>query len=87
MCVRTYIATYNVCMQSYVHYIRCILICADDECNLPHVTDCTELLTSHVYGHKSIANVESKKLPELVRRFIKDAYLCIYIDTEGTMYQ
>lgn len=63
------------------------MICADDERNLPQVTDCTGLLNNHVYGQKSIANTESKKLPELVRRFVEDAYLCIYIDREGTMYQ
>ena len=63
------------------------MICADDERNLPQVIDCTELLNNHVYGQKSIANAESKKLPELVRRFVEDAYLCIYIDKEGTMYQ
>lgn len=63
------------------------MICIDDEYNLPVITDCTDIINGHVYGHRSIANVESKKLPELVRRFMEDAYLCIYIDTEGTMYQ
>ena len=63
------------------------MIGVDDERNLPEVTDCTEPLNSHVYGHKSIVNIESKKLPDLVRRFVEDAYLCIYVDAEGTMYQ
>ena len=64
-----------------------MLVFADDEYNLPKVADCTELLKNHVYGYDSIGSEESKKLPELVRRFVEDAYLCIYIDREGTMYQ
>ena len=66
----------------YVHtYI------ADNGYNLPKVTHCTNELQKFVYGMKDIGNIPSKDLPELVRRFVEDAYLCIYIDHDGVMYQ
>ena len=59
----------------------------DNGYNLPKVTHCTPLLQEFVYGEKDIGNISSKNLPELVRRFVEDAYLCIYIDYDGVMYQ
>ena len=63
------------------------LIYVDNGYNLPKVTHCTDYLQEFVYGKRDISNVPSKNLPELVRRFVQDAYLCIYIDHDGVMYQ
>ena len=52
------------------------------------MTRCTDQLQEYVYsGGKDIGNIPSKTLPEFVRRFVEDAYLCIYIDHDGVMYQ
>ena len=59
----------------------------DDGYNLPKVTHCTDELQEFVYGKKDIGNIPSKDLPQLVRRFVEDVYLCIYIDRDGVMYQ
>ena len=48
---------------------------------------CTQLLQKYVYGERDISGDLSKSLPELVRRFIEDASMCIYIDPDGVMYQ
>ena len=59
----------------------------DNGYNLPKVTHCTDQLQEYVYCKKDISKIPSKNLPELVRRFVEDAYLCIYIDYDGVMYQ
>lgn len=59
----------------------------DNGYNLPKVTHCTNQLQGYVYGKEDIGSVPSKNLPELARRFVEDAYLCIYIDHDGIMYQ
>ena len=59
----------------------------DSGYNLPKVTVCTQFLQEYVYGDKDISGVPSKNLPELVRRFVEDVYMCIYIDHDGVMYQ
>jgi len=48
------------------------------------VTHCTNQLQEFVYGNRDIGNIPSKNLPELVRRFVEDTYLCIYIDHDGS---
>ena len=58
----------------------------DNGYNLPKVTHCTNELQEYVYGRMDIGQFPSKELPELVRRFVEDAYLCIYIDRDGVMY-
>ena len=62
-------------------------IWTDNGYNLPKVTVCTTLLQEYVYGGKNISELQSKNPPELVRRFVEDAYMCIYIDPDGVMYQ
>ena len=47
------------------------------------MTHCTELLKKFVYGKKDIGKVPSKQLPDLARRFVQDAYLCIYVEHDG----
>ena len=59
----------------------------DNGYNLPRVTHCTDQLQEFVYGKNDIGRIPSKNLPELVRRFVEDAYLCIYVDHDGVMYQ
>ena len=59
----------------------------DNGYNLPRVTHCTYYFQEFVYGKKDIGRIPSKDLPELVRRFVEDAYLCIYVDHDGVMYQ
>jgi len=59
----------------------------DSGYNLPKVTICTQLLQEYVYGEKNFSGESLKALPELARRFITDAYMCIYIDPDGVMYQ
>jgi len=66
---------------------KILFILTDSGYNLPKVTVCTHLLQEYVYGEKDITGVPSKTLPEPVRRFIEDAYMCVYIDPEGVMYQ
>ena len=64
----------------------CIFIVSlDTEFNIPEVTECPEI------GH-ALDNIDEtrKKDPStlhpLVRRLVKDASICIYVDTEGDMY-
>ena len=71
---------------SQLYCVICVLH-TDNGYNIPKVTHCTNQLQEHVYGKKDIGNIPSKKLPELVRRFVEDVYLCIYIDRDGVMYQ
>ena len=74
-------------MLTTVKYIHVsLIILADNGYNIPKVTHCTDCLQEFVYGEKDIGRMPSKKLPELVRRFVEDAYLCVYIDHDGVMY-
>ena len=61
----------------------------DNGYNIPKVTHCTDILEEYVYGEnkQDISQILSKELPELVRRYVEDAYLCIYVDHDGVMYQ
>ena len=63
-----------------------IVLFTDNGYNLPKVTNCTNQLQEYVYGKKDIGNIPSRSLPELVRWFVEDVYLCIYIDHDGVMY-
>ena len=66
-------------LYSYVYntFLLCLFI--DNGYNLPKVVHCTDQLQKFVYSKKDISKIPlSKNLPELVRRFVEDAYLCIY---------
>ena len=53
---------------------------ADDQYNIPKGVDCTEELNDWVYsGIQRLQSTPYKELPELVRRFTHDIYLCVYI--------
>ena len=75
----------KLCYMVTAHVLLLLII--DNGYYLPKVTHCTDQLQEFVYGKKDIGNIPSKKLPELVRRFLEDVYLCIYIDRDGVMYQ
>ena len=62
------------------------MLFTDDVHNVPCVTQCTQELNEWVYGAKDLTNYTSKELPQLVRRFVEDGYLCIYVDQDGIMY-
>ena len=58
----------------------------DDVHYIPYVTQCTQQLNEWVYGDKDLTKYDSRELPPLVRRFVEDGYLCIYVDQDGIMY-
>ena len=64
----------------------CCTIFTDDVHYIPCVTQCTQQLNEWVYGDKDLTKYGSRELPPLVRRFIEDGYLCIYVDQDGIMY-
>ena len=64
-------------------YLGLFVLLTDTGYNLPKVTLCTEPLKKFVYGKKDIGKVPSKQLPDLARRFVQDAYLCIYVEHDG----
>ena len=61
----------------------------DDMYNVPLVTDVTQVLQQWVYSGNNTANRQrllnapERDLPELVRRFMQDTYMCIYINADG----
>ena len=67
-----------------INYVRHVV--TDDVHNIPCVTQCTQQLNEWVYGTKDLTNYTSKELPQLVRRFVEDGYLCIYAYQDGIMY-
>jgi len=69
-------------LSNYSLTIQMYCFSVDNGYNLPKVTVCTQLLQEYVYGKKSISELSSKSLPELVRRFIEDAYMCIYVESD-----
>jgi ubiquitin thioesterase CYLD len=55
----------------------------DDRFNIPSCEDCTADLEEWVYGDKLKKNKSQKKeknVPELVRRFTQDIYMCVYVE-------
>ena len=58
--------------------------------NIPKVVDCTADLNEWVYpanGDLSrLINTPPRGLPEYVRRFTQDIYLCVYIQPDVGMY-
>ena len=60
----------------------------DDQYNIPRGVDCTEQLNQWVYeGNKEhLMAASPRELPELVRRFTQDVYMCVYIQPDYGMY-
>ena len=61
----------------------------DDMYNIPRVTDVTDLLQKWVYNpayHQRLLNATNKEIPEIVRRFTGDIYMCVYVNPTVNMY-
>ncbi len=65
-----------------------ITVTADDTYNIPRVTDCTRELNEWVYqgDRERLFNTKPRELPELVRRFTQDIYMCVYVQPDVAMY-
>ncbi len=52
------------------------------------MTDCTRELNEWVYqgDRERLFNTKPRELPELVRRFTQDMYMCVYIQPDVAMY-
>ena len=55
---------------------------ADDQYNIPRGVDCTRLLNEWVYteDQSRLLSTPSREMPEFVRRFTQDIYMCVYIN-------
>ena len=55
--------------------------------SIPKVTDCTRELNEWVYSgdRTRLMSTQPRQLPELVRRFTEDIYMCVYIQPEVAM--
>ena len=77
----------------HVH-VQCVIVdplyITDDTYNIPKVTDCTAVLNEWVYppdGDRTrLMSRQPQQLPELVRRFTQDIYMCVYIQPDVGMY-
>ena len=60
----------------------------DDMYNIPRVVDCTQDLKEWVYSgdHQRLLNTPPRELPEYVRRFTQDVYMCVYVNLDAGMY-
>ena len=62
---------------------------AVDTFNIPRVVDCAQDLNEWVYSgddHQRLLNTPPQDLPEYVRRFTQDIYMCVYINPDTGMY-
>lgn len=57
-------------------------ISVDNQYNIPRVTECTVELNEWVYSGDltKLLSAQPRQLPELVRRFTQDVYMCIYVN-------
>ena len=71
------------------YHLKCFCD-TDDRYNIPHVTDCTDLLNEWVYPEHGdltrLLDTPPRELPEYVRRFTQDIYMCVYIQQDMSMY-
>ena len=61
----------------------------DDVYNIPRVIDVTGLLKDWVYdaSHgQRLKDTPIKQIPEIVRRFTQDIYMCVYVNPDLDMY-
>ena len=67
-----------------------MFMCTDDTYNIPCVTDCTRELNEWVYsdvrGRDKLFSTPPGELPELVRRFTQDIYMCVYVQPDAALY-
>ena len=61
-----------------------------DTYNIPKVVECTRELNEWVYpaggNRQRLLDTPQRELPEFVRRFTQDLYLCIYLQPDASMY-
>ncbi len=73
---------------SYLLYI--FLKISDDQYNIPKVEDCSKDLNEWVYPKdkniSKLMSTKSRELPECVRRFTQDIYLCVYVPQDYGLY-
>ena len=60
----------------------------DDMYNIPKVVECTRQLKEWVYSgdHQRLLDTPPRDLPEFVRRFTQDIYMCVYINPDAVLY-
>ena len=62
----------------------------DDRFNIPSVIDCSDVMNQWVYpANKDLSrlrNTAPRDLPEYVRRFTQDLYLCVYVNLDSILY-
>ena len=65
-----------------------ILYPSDDLYNVPKGVDCTREVDEWVYSgdRQRLMDTPPRKLPEYVRRFTQDVYMCVYIQPDAGMY-
>ena len=68
--------------------IDSLCLSEDDQYNIPRGVDCTDQLNDWVYkgSPEQLMATGSRDLPELVRRFTQDVYMCVYIQPDYGMY-
>ena len=61
---------------------------ADNTYNIPRGVKCTDELNQWVYSGNPeyLMKANPRELPELVRRFTQDIYMCVYIQPDYGMY-
>ena len=66
----------------------CMHVCTGDTYNIPRVTDCTRELNEWVYqgDRERLFKAQGRELPELVRRFTQDVYMCVYVQRGIALY-
>ena len=71
-----------------MYSIYILFICLDDMYNIPKVVECTQELQEWVYSgdHQRLLDTPPRELPEYVRRFTQDVYMCVYIQPDADMY-
>ena len=85
--------TSNVSQPALIDVFTClhiIIMCTGDMNNVPCVTDCTRELNEWVYsdvrGRDKLFSTPPRELPELVRRFTQDIYMCVYVQRDAALY-
>ena len=77
----------RVCKCDLLWLLLCVelhSIHTDDTYYIPKVTDCTRELNEWVYSgdRTRLMSTQPRQLPELVRRFTQNIYMCVYIQPE-----
>ena len=76
---------YCICITVSVLLYLCTI---DDMYNIPKVVECTRQLKEWVYSgdHQRLLDTPPRELPEYVRRFTQDIYMCVYVNQDVGMY-